>query len=490
MTAETGGDDAIRILHVDDDPRLVELATELLHREDDRFECVTETGPHEALTRLSATTFDCVVSDYDMPGMDGLELLEVVREDHPDLPFILFTGKGSEEIASEAIAAGVTGYLQKEGNVGQYSVLANRIENAVGQRRAERRVEETQEKFRKLATHSTDVISIVDEMGRWQYLTPSSKRILGYEPEELIGGIGFDHVHPEDRVEAIKQFGRSIENPERIPSVEFRFEHPEDGWIWVENHARNMVEDPVIDGFIVHTREITERKRHAEELKRQNERLEEFTGFVSHDLRNPLDVAKGRTALASEECESDHLDEVESALSHMGSVIESALTWARTEKAIDTCEAVELSTVAERAWGIVSTRRAELRIDADGTVEADPDRLQTLLENLFRNGVEHGSTRGTATAEDVGGDSRVTVRVGTLADGLYIENDGCIPSKAREAVSDTDDATAERGVGLGLRICRGIAEAHGWEIDIDIADGDAASGANGTRIEITEVDIE
>lgn len=95
MTAETGpGDGTIRILHIDDDPQLVELAAELLRREDDRFECLTETDPHEALAHLSETAFDCVVCDYDMPGMDGLEFLEAVREDHPDLPFILFTGKG------------------------------------------------------------------------------------------------------------------------------------------------------------------------------------------------------------------------------------------------------------------------------------------------------------------------------------------------------------------------------------------------------------
>ncbi|MFB6175738.1 MAG: response regulator, partial [Halobaculum sp.] len=74
--------------------------------------------------------------DYEMPGEDGLELLASVRETHPDLPFVLFTGEGSESVASDAISAGVTDYLQKGSGTEQYTILANRISNAVSRRRA------------------------------------------------------------------------------------------------------------------------------------------------------------------------------------------------------------------------------------------------------------------------------------------------------------------------------------------------------------------
>ncbi len=133
---------AIEVLHVDDDQGIGSLTREYLERVGTEMTVVTEDGGKPALDRLSETAFDCIVSDYDMPGMDGLEFLEAVRDREPKLPFILFTGKGSEDIASEAISAGVTDYLQKGVGTGQYELLANRIENAVSQYRAEKRAEQ------------------------------------------------------------------------------------------------------------------------------------------------------------------------------------------------------------------------------------------------------------------------------------------------------------------------------------------------------------
>ncbi|MFW5956215.1 MAG: response regulator [Halorhabdus sp.] len=128
--------DEITVLCVDDDSDILSLTETVLQRKDDRFEILTETDPTAVTERLSSTPVDCVVSDYDMPHMDGIELLETIRADHPTLPFILFTGKGSEEVASEAIARGVTDYLQKGTGLERYALLSNRIANAVTQRRA------------------------------------------------------------------------------------------------------------------------------------------------------------------------------------------------------------------------------------------------------------------------------------------------------------------------------------------------------------------
>ncbi|WP_241431233.1 bacterio-opsin activator domain-containing protein [Halococcus thailandensis] len=150
MTERMDGEDEVRVLFVDDEHHIVELAATALERAGEGFVVHTETSGAAALSHLDDAHVDCVVSDYRMPGMDGLALLERVREEHPDLPFVLSTGKGSEDVASEAITAGVTDYLQKGGGLDQYTVLANRIENAVAQRRAERRLESQRDELATL----------------------------------------------------------------------------------------------------------------------------------------------------------------------------------------------------------------------------------------------------------------------------------------------------------------------------------------------------
>lgn len=127
------------VICVDDEPSFAALTAKQLERKSN-VEAQGFTDPNEALAAVSESV-DCIVSDFDMPGMDGLELLETIREEHPELPFVLFTGKGSESVASEAISKGVTEYLQKSTRGGQYDVLANRVENAIEGYRTKRQLE-------------------------------------------------------------------------------------------------------------------------------------------------------------------------------------------------------------------------------------------------------------------------------------------------------------------------------------------------------------
>jgi PAS domain S-box-containing protein len=155
----------IRVLHVDDDKEFVDLAALLLERESGGLSVTVETSVAAGLEHIDSSPVDCVVSDYDMPGTDGLEFLRAVRERDPDLPFVLFTGKGSEEIASAAISAGVSDYLQKVTGTDQFKVLANRIENLVSQARAEATLERKihqQEAIATLAQRALEGVPISD----------------------------------------------------------------------------------------------------------------------------------------------------------------------------------------------------------------------------------------------------------------------------------------------------------------------------------------
>ncbi|WP_261372793.1 sensor histidine kinase, partial [Haloferax volcanii] len=149
-------------------------------------------------------------------------------------------------------------------------------------------------------------------------------------------------------------------------------------------------------GYAIYT-DITERKTRESELERQNERLEEFANIVSHDLRNPLSVARGNLELARETGDEVRFDTAERALEQMEELIDDLLSLARRGQLVDETERVDLGAVARQAWATTDTGDAELVTSQSVVVDADEDRLAELLSNLFRNAVEHGST-GNQTA--------------------------------------------------------------------------------------------
>ncbi|RDZ44822.1 HTR-like protein [Haloferax sp. Atlit-10N] len=183
---------AMRILLIDDNESMVELSATFLERELDDVETETYTDPVSALDELTDGAYDCVVSDYDMPVMDGLELLTAARERGIEIPFALFTGKGSEEIASRAISAGVDEYLQK-GGPEEYPVLANKVSNLVEKHRAE-----THMRRGFLAIESAEEgIGIIDGDGVYQYLNEAYAALYNRNRAELIGE-HWDVLYPDD----------------------------------------------------------------------------------------------------------------------------------------------------------------------------------------------------------------------------------------------------------------------------------------------------
>ena len=248
----------IEVLHVDDEPDNLFLTAEFLAREGEHFEVHTATSAAEGLDVLEAEPIECVVSDYRMPGTNGLEFLTAVRESHPDLPFVLFTGQGSEEIAAEAITAGVSEYLQKRPGSGQYAVLANRIENLVAQYRLSGELARTRRRFEKLIEHSVEVIPVLDADGVITYVSPSARSVLGYEPEELVGENAFEYVHPDDVERVVARFAETVEDPECFPDVEYRFRAGDGSWVRLHGRAKNLLADPDVEGIVSYNRAVSD----------------------------------------------------------------------------------------------------------------------------------------------------------------------------------------------------------------------------------------
>ncbi|MFB6091159.1 MAG: ATP-binding protein [Halobellus sp.] len=435
----------IRTLYVTgrDDP----IGPERLEDESDRI-TVTTTDPERALDLLGDEAVDCVVGDYDLPGFEGLSFLDAVRADHPELPFVLFTADGSEEVASEAIAAGVTEYVPRSDAPGQFDALANRIETSVDAYR-ERTAGETAPGPHTTVELIRDLYDVTTDTG----LSFEAKidRLLALGCDRLDLPYGFlSRIDPEaeDPTQRIVQAHGDhdlLQPGESCPLSQAycRKTIRTDSFLAVSDAlAEGWGDDPaydvfelgsyiggkvVVDGELYGTlcfasteprgvpfteAEKTlirlmakwasyelEHERVTNELERQNERLEAFASVLAHDLRNPLNVAQGRLELAMEECDSEHLDTVVGAIERMGSLIDDVLLLAREGNEVDDTEWGDLAAVARESWSHVSTPHATLRVETDRSVEADRGRLKQLFENLFRNAVEHGSTSPPSQAQ-------------------------------------------------------------------------------------------
>jgi PAS domain S-box len=873
--------ETIQVLHVDDEPEFADLTATFLERENNHFAVETETKPSRGLERIINRPPDCVVSDYNMPNMDGIEFLEAVRDDYSELPFILFTGKGSEDVASDALRADATDYIQKQSGSERYELLANRIENAVTQYRSQQRLRETREEYAAVfenAQNALILVQVEDNGFRYQQCNPQTIELIGQNKAEIVGSTPCELFGPEDAKKLIGAYrtcvaqrepvaytvtldlptGEVIRECEVAPVspegeinqlvVEFRditeqchrqrefqqhasiidvlsdavyvlnedgqFTYVNDEFIELVGYDRKTVlgstqslikDEPTIEqaeqqlrrllsddgpetvsseitvypregdpvvcedhmgvldegnqlngsvgtlrditdqkeneqelreertfvkqalntltdifyvaspdgelrrwndrlrrvsgytdetitemnvaeffssddqgqiadaiedtlttgkatveaglvttdgehipyeftgarltdadnnvtGFAGVGRDITDRRRrvntlrklhertqtfitapdrqavadhavetartvlnhtlntiwfydetektlcpvaatdearnlfgelptytggeslswqafetgevrvdnnlqttpgrynpdtpveseillplgehgvmnfgatepnafdefdtylahilgdvvHAalvradreqnlqsqrEQLKHQNERLDEFVSVVSHDLQSPLQVANGRLELVQDDCDSEHLDNVARALDRMDALIEDVLTLAREGDRIGEVEPVMFANIVDDCWQTVAAPEAEIMIDDEWTIQADRSRLRQLLENLLRNAVEHGG-------------ENVSVKTGKLETGFYLEDDGPgISEGNRDDVFEAGYTTTRQGTGFGLRIVKQVVDAHGWEIVI------TNSEQGGARFEITGINV-
>ncbi|TKX77916.1 PAS domain S-box protein, partial [Halorubrum sp. SD626R] len=502
-------------------------------------------------------------------------------------------GKGSEEIASQALNAGVTGYFQK-GGPEQLRRLANRVDQAV----EEHRTRAVADRYSTVIDALGYPVYVVDETGVFTFVNEPFAALTGYDREEIIGSTP-DLIKDSEAVEEaerrlgnvlssagpdVEHFGVDIvpKEGEPIPCRDHMAALPYEGDCFEgsvgilrdvsDEHERreelepktraldeapvgititdpDLPDNPMVyvnDRFVEMTgygrdeavgvncrflqgddtdeesvarlrraidagepetvellnyrkdgtefwnrvsiapirddngrvtewvgfqEDITAFKEREAALKRQNERLDSFAGIVSHDLRNPLNVAQGRVDLAAAERdgEDEHLAATADALDRIETIVDHTLTLAREGESVGDPEAVSLAAVAADSWDTVDTGTAAIQIETDREVRADPDRLRNLFENLIRNAVEHA------------GDG-VTIRVGDLSDGFYVEDDGRgVPEEIRDDLFEPGESGVDGNTGFGLAIVHEIATAHGWDVSVT----DATAG--GARFEIRGV---
>jgi signal transduction histidine kinase len=247
-----------------------------------------------------------------------------------------------------------------------------------------------------------------------------------------------------------------------------------------DDRRYSMVVSPITDGGTVAgsallIRDVTERYENRRELRRQNRQLDEFASSITHHLRNPLQVASGQTELARQRLadgddppgavDRDRLDDLERALGRMETIITDLRTLAEQGKSVEATAPVAFGDAARTAWAHVDTGGATLTVVADGIIQADESRLLSVLENLIRNSVEHGSS-----TDDSGG---VAITVRLTEDGFVFEDDGPGIDADHDRLFEYGYTTSSEGTGLGLSIVETMAESHGWSVRAD-PDGDGA----------------
>lgn len=305
-----------------------------------------------------------------------------------------------------------------------------------------------------------EAVIVLDDIGRVADANPVACNLLGASHDDLLGK-PFETVAPESLVAAADHGAEDrtvrLQAPEGPRRYEVRQSSLPTG------------------GQVLLLYDVTELRAQAIRLERQNQRLERFASVLSHDLRNPLNVAQGYVDLleARGEANPDHVKRVDDALDRIETLVVDTLDLTREGQIVAEPHPVSIGDTAKLAWDNVVTGAATLEVDLSLSVLGDTTRVQRLFENLFRNAVEH------ATAED----GSLTVTISETPDGFAVTDTGPgIPPEKREDVFEFGFTTAETGTGLGLSMVAEIAQAHGWQLTLS----DAENG--GCRFEFSNVE--
>jgi len=469
----------------------------------DGFDVRTTDSVAEGRAQLSTTPTDCiVVGPTAVSGSDGTEL-RGLWNDAPECPCLLAPPPRDPPVVGEGTAGGAP---TSDVNHDHTTTLANRIRTAVDTPPTTDTTDATissHQTARACDQHreTTDIDTASDNEPAYRSLIEDGLAISSVGTFVLDSDFsvvwlndGIEDYFGIDRADVLGRDKRQLINdrlkhifaePERFAETVCAT-YDDNTYVeqftchvvgddsrtdrWLEHSSYPIPDGPYAGGRIEHYVDITDHRETQQQLEAQNERLAEFASIASHDLRNPLHVMGSSLELAAETGESEHFERAERAVDRMTQLIDDLLVLATQGEGIDDVEVVTLETVARECWTTLSTATATLHVETARTLTADRSRLRQLLDNLFRNSVDHA-------------DGEVTITVGDCAGGFFVADNGPgVPADDRETIFERGYTTSREGTGLGLYIVSEIAAAHGW----DVAVADSKTG--GVRIEITGVE--
>jgi PAS domain S-box-containing protein len=277
-------------------------------------------------------------------------------------------------------------------------------------------LQQREEHFRSIIENASDIITILDTGGTIVYASPSIERILGYTPEELIGRNAFDFIHPDDRTEIEELYREELASPAEMTPTEFRFQHRDGTWRTLEGTSENMLNHPAVGGFVMNSRDITERKLALEALneshqelelrvqertaqfKSINKELKEFAYVVSHDLKAPLRAISQLTHWISEDYAGafdregrDMMDLILKRVKRMDGLIDGVLNYSRIGRIKEHAQTLDLNTlVGELIENAMPPPHIQVGIEGElPVVRRDPIRMEQVFQNLIDNAITY-----------------------------------------------------------------------------------------------------
>ncbi|WP_136688114.1 response regulator [Halorhabdus amylolytica] len=417
------------------------------------------SGP-EALEVLEREAIDCVVSDFEMPEMTGLELYERVEAEY-GLPFVLLTGQGDEETASRAISTGVDDYLRKEeiAERGQLDLLANRIQNVVAQRRA-------REKYELLVNNTPDEISQVGNDGTIKATNEAMARSFDTSQSALVGQHLSDILPKETAARRLEEGRKALTINSAVTfqdSVGYRHFH---------NIVVPVSVDSEADSFQLITRDITQQKRREQQLEERTEKLAVINRLVRHDINNDIQLligwADGVSGHVDDEGQA-YLERIQDTCDHISELTTIARDFVESIGSDTDLEyaSVNLRSILESEVKKAERRHEHLVVSVDEEIPSVSVRGNELLSSVF------GNLLSNAVRHNTGGEPRVNIHVEESETDVQVhvaDNGPGIPDANIDGIFGKGEMGPESpGTGIGLYLVHTIVDRFGGTVTVENA---------------------
>ncbi|MFZ0452084.1 MAG: response regulator [Desulfatiglandaceae bacterium] len=492
---------AEKILIVDDEPRIRDSLKLLF--DGHGYDVYTVSSGQEAQDVLSVYHFDLALIDMVMPDLTGHELMEHIHENNPDTMVIIITGHASLDSAIGALRRGAYDYLRKPF---EFEELLKTVQNALNHKKlmSEKEIingklELSEERYRYLVQNSPDIIYTLDDKGHFTFISQAVERMLGYDPQQLVGKHYSDIICEEDLERARWFFNERRTGERAATGLQLRLKEADGSehfracelhHLTIELKSTGMYDKPVKEAQKAYlgthgvARDISHRKRLESQLQQAQkmEAVGTLAGGIAHDFNNLLMGIQGYTSLMLLKIDSNHphyqkLKSVEQYIESGAELTKQLLGFARGGKY--DVKPVDINELVEKTANMFGRTKKEIVISTEydqglWAVEVDQGQMEQVLLNLFVNAWQAMPGGGKLSLEtrNVTLDAQVVSPYG-LTPGLYVQIDVSdsglgMDEKTRRRIFEPFFTTKEmgRGTGLGLASAYGIVKNHSGIIEV------------------------